>query len=209
MPPGLWGPHWWRQWCWPSIITIRKARASGNQNYCSYLAGREGKESEVDSYWCSGEKINSSVFKGSTLLKAFLCILVDKHAGHQSRTHACKMHSTGRFVFISNRISYCSYVHHFIQDAVSGSMLKWPYQTTWIFTLERAESVGTQSSVWKFMLTSSEQHLSYISNSFLQLLTGPLSFFALPLQSSKCAGMFKKFSKLASFVPMTKCRFEE
>lgn len=142
------------------------------------------------------------------LLKAFLCILVDKHAGHQSRTHAGKMHSAGQFVLVSNKISYYSYVYHFIQDAVSDSMLKWPYQTTWIFTLERVESVGTQSSVWKFMLTSSAQHLSYISK-FSVTTDGPLSFFALPLQSSKCAGMFEKFSKLAPFVPMMKCRCKE
>lgn len=127
MPPGLWGPHWLRQWCWPRVITIRKARAGRKQNYCSHLAEWERKESKVDSYGCSGEKINSSVFKGSRQhpFKGTY-ISVDKQAGHQSCTHALQNAQWWAIVFVSNKGSYCSYVHHFIQYALSGSVLKQP-----------------------------------------------------------------------------------
>ena len=74
-------------------------------------------------------------------------IPVAKQASHQSLTHACKMCTDGLFVLTSNKISYCNYVHPFTQYAVSGSMLKQPYQTTWIFTLEHVKLVRTQSDV--------------------------------------------------------------
>lgn len=97
-----------------------------------------------------------------------------------SHTHAWKMCSAGISVFVSDKISYCSYVHHFIYDAVLGSVLKKTYQTIRIFTLEYVESLCTQSSVWKFMLHLQSSILSYISDSFLGLLIDH-KFFSSPL----------------------------
>lgn len=175
MPPGLWGPQWWRQWCQPRVITIRKARAGGKQNYCSHLAGWERKESEVDSHGCSGEKINSSVFKDSSQLSfKGTHILVDRHAGHQSCIHAC---NAELFVFVSNKISYCSYVHHFIRMQFQG--LCWNSHTKHHGSLPW--SMLNQSSVWKFPLPSSEQHLVPHFWQFSRTTNWIISLFPLSL----------------------------